>query len=237
MEAKQSRAKNSLTTDVQSLPEKQGSWCIVVFLKDSLTPSPFFTLAFISKHDVVYCGISLWSVWVRYLDCIPSQLLVHTQVSHWQGSSRSRKVLDFISTAQQWLKTSLCYYHYFHQKSEAQYHRSLCKENEFYPCQNHDNVPVFIQLHGKEVLLDVHREPLMFHFVPIASCLLPKQLVSVLFNSLYNYLYILIMLPPWPSSSLDWRFPGLSAFSHMRDAPALIWSSLSFIGPIAPYPS
>jgi len=45
------------------------------------------------QHDVIWCGISLWSVWVSCPGCIPSQLLAHLQPPCWQDSMRSWKVL------------------------------------------------------------------------------------------------------------------------------------------------
>ena len=30
-------------------------------------------------HDIIWCGIPLWLVWVNCPRCVPSQLLVHSQ--------------------------------------------------------------------------------------------------------------------------------------------------------------
>ena len=44
------------------------------------TPPSLYT-----GHDVIWCGISLWPVWVSCPGCVPSQLLVHLQPSCWLG--------------------------------------------------------------------------------------------------------------------------------------------------------
>ena len=63
-------------TEAQTVPEQR---CVLGHLPPSLY----------AEHDVLWCGISLWPVWVSCPGCAPSQLLVHPQPPHWQGSVRS----------------------------------------------------------------------------------------------------------------------------------------------------
>jgi len=39
--------------------------------------------AFVAEHDIVWYGISLWSVGISCPGCVLSQLLVHPQTTHW----------------------------------------------------------------------------------------------------------------------------------------------------------
>jgi len=59
-------------TDAQSVPEQ----------RPRRQPSP----QFISGHDVIQHGLSLWSVGVSCPGCVPSHILVHSQ------SSRLRQI-------------------------------------------------------------------------------------------------------------------------------------------------
>ena len=104
---KQSKTRNSFTTShrqagVQPSPGKQGSIMGNGYLgrqMPSLQMSPPFLLlppALYAEHDVIWYGISLWSVGVSSPSCVPSQLLVHPQPTHWWGGVRSRKGLDSV---------------------------------------------------------------------------------------------------------------------------------------------
>ena len=55
-------------TNAQPVPEQ---WPLA-----SLPPS------FIAKHDIIWSGISLWSVGVSCPSCVPSQLFLHIQPTH-----------------------------------------------------------------------------------------------------------------------------------------------------------
>ena len=70
-------------------------------------------------HDITWCGIPLWPVWVSCPGCVPSQLLVPLQLSLWLGI-RSRKILDFrLNISWQQLKISVCYRHSSQTESET----------------------------------------------------------------------------------------------------------------------
>jgi len=89
-------------TDAQPVPKK---WQPL----PTSTPS-----AFIAEHDPVWCGISLWSVGVscpKFL-CNPS-LLAGRAV--WEAE----KALTLCKYCSAVTKTSQCYQHHFHHKSET----------------------------------------------------------------------------------------------------------------------
>ena len=64
----------------------------------TLIVPPFLLLPqlYIAEHDVIWCGIALWSVEDSCPSCVPSQLLVHPQPTRWWGGVRSRKGLDCV---------------------------------------------------------------------------------------------------------------------------------------------
>jgi len=49
-----------------------------------------------ADHDIIWPGLSLWSVGVSCPTWVPSQLLVHPQPPRWQGHVRSLKGLDAV---------------------------------------------------------------------------------------------------------------------------------------------
>ncbi|KAM9304501.1 protein FAM133B isoform 4-T4 [Morus bassanus] len=51
---------------------------------------------FIAEHNIIRCGISLWSVGVSCPSPVPSRLLVHPQSTPWWGGGRGRKGLDSV---------------------------------------------------------------------------------------------------------------------------------------------
>lgn len=57
----------------------------------------------------------------------------------WQGSMRSRKSFS-IQDCSATTITSVCCYHYFHQKSKPQYSTILYNGNEIYPREKQDNI-------------------------------------------------------------------------------------------------
>lgn len=59
----------------------------------SSSPTNFST-SFIAEQNVIWCGISLWSVGISSPSSVPSHLLVHHQPTHCWGEVRSRKGLD-----------------------------------------------------------------------------------------------------------------------------------------------
>ena len=65
-------------------------------------PSSSFPPPFIAKHDVIWSGISLWSVWVSCPGCVPSQSLAHPQPTGFRmGGGGDRKPWHCASTVQQ----------------------------------------------------------------------------------------------------------------------------------------
>jgi len=63
-----------------------------------LPPLPPSSLSFTDEHDVLWCGISLWSAGVSCPGCVHSQLLLHPQPTHWWSTVRSRKGLHAVQT-------------------------------------------------------------------------------------------------------------------------------------------
>jgi len=65
---------------------------------NTITPKvpPFLLLppTLYAQHDVIWHGISLWSIGVSSSSCVPSQLLVHP--APWCGDVRSRGGLDSV---------------------------------------------------------------------------------------------------------------------------------------------
>ena len=51
---------------------------------------------FITEHDVIWYGISLWSAGVSCPGCVPSQSPAHSQATRWWGGVRSREGLDAV---------------------------------------------------------------------------------------------------------------------------------------------
>ena len=51
---------------------------------------------FIAEHDVIWFGISLWSVGGQLSRLCPPRLLVHPQPARWWGGVRSRKGVDSV---------------------------------------------------------------------------------------------------------------------------------------------
>jgi len=63
---------------------------------------PSFPQLYIAEHDVMWHGISLWSIGVSCPSRVPSQLLGHPQPAPWWGGVRGRECAELcISTAQQ----------------------------------------------------------------------------------------------------------------------------------------
>jgi len=63
------------------------------------SPSFFFAqllLLSMTELDIIGHGISLWSAGVSCSSCVPSQLLVHPQPTHWGGAARRRKGFDSV---------------------------------------------------------------------------------------------------------------------------------------------
>lgn len=58
-------------------------------MNPNIPPSSFFTLDFISEHDVIWHRISFWSAWVSSPSCVQTP-----PAPCCQGSTWSRKVLD-----------------------------------------------------------------------------------------------------------------------------------------------
>ena len=60
---------------------------------------PFILLppAVYAECDIIWYGISLWSVGVNCPSCVPSQLFGHPQPPHWWGGVRSRNCLGSVS--------------------------------------------------------------------------------------------------------------------------------------------
>ena len=59
-------------------------------------PPASFPPSLCTAHDIMWYGISLWSVGVSLPGCVPSQLLEHPQPPRWPGSMRSWEVLDLV---------------------------------------------------------------------------------------------------------------------------------------------
>ena len=82
---------------VQPSPGEQGSTtCVMVTWEDKRhqlwmsLPSFFFPQLY-AEHDVIWYGISLWSVGVSCPSSVPSQLLVPPQPARWWGGVRGRR--------------------------------------------------------------------------------------------------------------------------------------------------
>ena len=71
---------------------------MVIWGKQTPNIPPFLLLppTFIAELDVIWYGISLWSVGVSCPSCVFSQLLEQPQAPHWQGSARSKKGIDSV---------------------------------------------------------------------------------------------------------------------------------------------
>ena len=81
------------------LQESRVQSCVMVTWEDKChppLPSSFHFFLHIAEHDIVWHGISLWSVGVSCPDCFPSQLLVLPQPPRWWCGVRSRKDLDAV---------------------------------------------------------------------------------------------------------------------------------------------
>lgn len=61
----------------------------------SFLPS-FLLPALYAEHNIIWSGISLWSVGVSCLSCVPSQLLGHPQSAPCWGSPRNREGPDTV---------------------------------------------------------------------------------------------------------------------------------------------
>ena len=84
------------------------------------------------------------------------------------------------------------------------------------------SVPLFSHLHGTEVFPDAQTEPLVLHFVPLASCPCAgchwQELGSVFFAPSFQVFIIINRILPWASSP-GWTVLAPSAFLHKRGAP------------------
>lgn len=65
------------------------------FQSKQLILPPTFSTTFIAGHNVIWCGISLWSAGISCPSSVSFQLLVHHQPTHW-GAVGSGKGLDAV---------------------------------------------------------------------------------------------------------------------------------------------
>lgn len=87
---------------------------------------------------------------------VPSLLLVHPQLSRWQGSTRSCNILSSMEHCYAATKTLECYRHGFQQKSKAQHHRRLWRKL----CPRQNSVPAVtdtVSISIKKKKKKVHR--------------------------------------------------------------------------------
>lgn len=78
-----------------------------------------FKKVFIAKQNVIQYGISLWSVGVSCAGCVPSHLLVHSQLTCWASSVRNRRFWCCVITASATAEVSRYYQHYFCHKCKT----------------------------------------------------------------------------------------------------------------------
>jgi len=109
---KQSKIRNSFMashqqTGVQPSPGKQGSITCNGYLGRQMPsfqmppPSFFFPQPYITEHDLIWYGTSLWSAKVSCPGCVSSQPLVHSQPSLLVGwGERQRRPWSCVSAAQ-----------------------------------------------------------------------------------------------------------------------------------------
>ena len=106
------------------LQESRAPSCITVTWEDKHHHSkrpPFLLLpsAFYAEHDVIGYGISLWSVGLSCPSCVPSQLFLHAQSTHWWVGVTAEKALTLCKHCSAIMKTSLNYQHCFRHKSKT----------------------------------------------------------------------------------------------------------------------
>ena len=110
----------------------------------TLNVFPFLLLppALHAEHDIIWCGISLWSVGVSCPSHIPSQLLVGPQPTHWWGRVKVEKTLALCKHCSAITNTSLYYQHCYQHKSKTQPHTSCYEANQLYPSQNQQELSI-----------------------------------------------------------------------------------------------
>lgn len=107
---------------------------IAVTWKDQHHRSKCFLLlrpALYTEHDAMWCRITLWSVGVSCLGCVPSRFLVFPPTSlltawvEWGA----QKALALSKCCSAITKVSLGHQHCFSHKSKPQPHPRYCEEN------------------------------------------------------------------------------------------------------------
>ena len=90
--------------------------------------SSSFLLAFIAEHDVIWYGISLWSLWVSCPGYVPSQDLAHPQPTG-EGGNAGERALTLCEHCSAIAKTLVCYRHLSSYQYRAQHYEGCYGEN------------------------------------------------------------------------------------------------------------
>lgn len=110
--------------------EKDGrgkKWCIGSGHPPRSRPLPTLFPVFVAEHDVIWPGVSLWSVLARCPNCVPSSCPPLAYLLKWVEWGEM-KPWGCASTAAR-AKAGVCYQHCSRHKAKAKHHLGCCEES------------------------------------------------------------------------------------------------------------